>query len=92
MAQRGSRFVMPMELLLAAMDLDYHDQKPTTVANHEQASFPNEFTCETVNMVVRGLVRDNPERFHGLERQSFKVNRFGDLYGCPFGLISAKTV
>jgi cation diffusion facilitator CzcD-associated flavoprotein CzcO len=84
MVQRGPTFVMPMEWMHAAMDRDYHDQKPTTVADREQATFPNKITREIVNTVVHGLVRDNPERFDALERQGFKVNRFGDLYECLF--------
>lgn len=84
MVQRGETMVLPVEWLYAIFDRDYHPGKLTTVADREQATFPNKVVREITNMVVHGLVRANPERFDALEKQGFKVDRFGDLYACLF--------
>ena len=82
MIQRGPTFVLPIEWLHAVLDMDFHDQKSTAVADREQATFPNKIMHEITNLVVHGLVRANPQRFDALEKQAFKVDRFGDMYAC----------
>lgn len=84
MVQRGATFVIPVEWLHAILDRDYNAEKLTTVADRENVTVPNKITREIANMVIQDLIRANPERFDALEKQGFRVDRTGDLYGYLF--------
>jgi cation diffusion facilitator CzcD-associated flavoprotein CzcO len=80
MIQRGSTWVFPVEWLHAVLDRDYHAEKSAAESDRELTTMPNKIGREIANIVIHGLVRANPERFDALEKQGFKLNRFGDLY------------
>jgi cation diffusion facilitator CzcD-associated flavoprotein CzcO len=84
MIQRGKTFVLPVEWLHAAFAPDYHLDKPTAIADEEQATLPNKIGREMSNKAIHGLTAANAARFDSLEKAGFQLDRYGDLYSCLF--------
>jgi hypothetical protein len=87
MVQRGPTFILPVEWLHAAEDIDYHPGKKTSVADRQTITLPNKITRESVNGAVHRLTDLNAERFDALEKAGFKLQRHGDLLSCLFDRI-----
>ena len=79
MVQRNPTFIFPGEWLVAFHGHDYHMDKPTDVADREQATQPYKIQREMANRMIWGLVDAYPERFDALDKAGFKVDRYGDL-------------
>ncbi|KAK0934573.1 hypothetical protein LTR29_013839 [Friedmanniomyces endolithicus] len=80
MLQRGSTFVFPAEWLHRAEDAHYHPSMDPADADRESFTYPNKIMREMINRAVWSGIRRSPERFDALEREGFKVDRFGDIY------------
>lgn len=80
MIQRNPTFIFPGEWLVAYHSHDYHLDKPTEIADREQATMPYKIQREMANRIIWGLIKAYPERFDALEKAGFKVDRPGDLY------------
>ena len=79
MVQRNRTYIFPGEWLVAFHSHDYHLDKPTDVADREQATQPYKIQREMANRMIHGLTAAYPERFDALEKVGFKVDRPGDL-------------
>ncbi|KAM3416797.1 hypothetical protein BST61_g8388 [Cercospora zeina] len=79
MVQRNPTFVLPGEWLCLAHGKDYNLNKPTHIADREQATLPGKVSRELVNRNIHFLIKRNPKRFDDLENAGFCLERFGDL-------------
>ncbi|KIX99768.1 uncharacterized protein Z520_04404 [Fonsecaea multimorphosa CBS 102226] len=80
MIQRGPTYMVPLDYLAPVMDAVYNADFDVELADRIHYSSPAAMTRERSNKLIHSLVRANAERFDALERQGFKLVRFGDFF------------
>ncbi|OQU93947.1 hypothetical protein CLAIMM_00380 isoform 1 [Cladophialophora immunda] len=80
MVQRGATYMVPLDYLAPVLDAVYNPDFDIELADRIHYSSPAAMTRERSNLLIHSLVRANAERFDALERQGFKLVRFGDFF------------
>ncbi|OCT44725.1 Flavin-binding monooxygenase-like family protein [Cladophialophora carrionii] len=72
--------MVPLDYLAPVLDAVYNADFDVELADRIHYSSPAAMTRERSNLLIHSLVKANAERFDALERQGFKLMRFGDFF------------